>query len=1008
MEKLEQDPAYSVVECVSSLDAASLVRRIGPCLILFHVSKEDDLQRHIMMQNLIRQQINRKQVRLLVTTELRDRALNSFIVAQFGSEVLPEPANEKSLLFKIDRLVKSLPQGKATSRSDESAAETAARERGEPGIEQVPPLELMSDCWSVQTKGIRRIGGRWILKVLGPGPEHGAWSEIEAADGGEGAWCWNPADPEHDPFIQEQGSWVCFGRKPEYQSGGWMMNARTPQLGFYYEGECYGRKLALGENGQLQVAQDSEAARSALQLVQQVAAEKAGATPAKGGAAASRLEPEGVGPGAPEIISGEPLELESDCWLIQNRKPKRVANRWSVTLLGPAPHAGKWVSIENPGEAASEEAFWRWVPHDPENDPFIREEGAWVFRGFQPKFSEVAWVFVGESPELSFYYEGESYGSKLRGDKRGRLTVARDSAAALARLPLMEASLDRVVPSKTAQSSEESGDAAEKSATEGAVREFRFALDRFGKGEGEWESVTFGSQQRRWYVYVAEEVLLEQVPDIRKLGRYWTYFGPSNPIQTDEPPAQWVFRDREPQECASFGDLPRPIQEFLVNYFPGREAEAAQAARAAEHERAKAKVSAQAEAPEFVEIKAERASEEKEVPRFVVPLAEFGAEGGEWESVSVGSQLRRWYCYVPAEVLESETPPEIRALGRYWTYFGSEPPRRIIADIGDAYEFAERKPQACDRFGDLPEAVQQFFLEYFPGGTSAAAKEPVGPAEGEPFVSESGPTEVVIRSEAEREASLSVRDYKVFSNEETEPLIPKGVLDLSSREADAAETGTPDLWFKDDSVPEPRGPELFVDKKAESALLELELEAPQSRVMELTVSPERAPSLEATLSREAQGPGAVWAAHPPGPSLSPLAITVLMSELIRKQDFDPKKIGDRFCEYLRASMGGLHVELWIRAEEGGWFCGGASSESETGGKLAQIFEAFDKDEASASLRTLPDSSQAFCSPVLLSVQGGTRVAGALAITGDGCEKVSEAYCRSASKAVVGLVKSLKG
>jgi hypothetical protein len=134
-----------------------------------------------------------------------------------------------------------------------------------------------------------------------------------------------------------------------------------------------------------------------------------------------------------------PLEIESDCWLAVKENIKSVAGKWIVPLIGPSPRFGQWCA-KNP--STGETGEWEWVPTQLLDDPFIREEGAWVFNGRRPEFQGGTWIFIGANAELYFLYKGESYGSKFSANtsEKDVLVIAEDSSQARAAAGLMERS----------------------------------------------------------------------------------------------------------------------------------------------------------------------------------------------------------------------------------------------------------------------------------------------------------------------------------------------------------------------------------------------------------------------------------------------------------------------------------------------------------------------------------------------------------------------------------------
>jgi hypothetical protein len=172
-----------------------------------------------------------------------------------------------------------------------------------------------------------------------------------------------------------------------------------------------------------------------------------------------------------------PLRLESDCWLTLRDTLKQIAGKWFLSLIGPLPRYGQWCAMdlsENPAFPPSE-SVWEWVPTDLMNDPFIHEEGAWVFRGEKPEFKGGSWRFIGPCIELSFLHKGASYGTKFSSDSKS-MVIAEDSDHARSVVKRIEAleeaglsGCERITPSK------ERCDAAEEQAIE--AQKPHFILD---------------------------------------------------------------------------------------------------------------------------------------------------------------------------------------------------------------------------------------------------------------------------------------------------------------------------------------------------------------------------------------------------------------------------------------------------------------------------------------------------------------------------------------------------
>ena len=111
-------------------------------------------------------------------------------------------------------------------------------------------------------------------------------------------------------------------------------------------------------------------------------------------------------------------------------------------MKGPGPIAGRWLEVESSGDQRS----WEWTPINPDEDPFIKEQGAWIFKGSSglPEALDEIWMFVGERPTLDFQYEKESYGTKFGCEADGTMVLAADSGQAIKASQYFEASWHKV------------------------------------------------------------------------------------------------------------------------------------------------------------------------------------------------------------------------------------------------------------------------------------------------------------------------------------------------------------------------------------------------------------------------------------------------------------------------------------------------------------------------------------------------------------------------------------
>ncbi len=512
LKRLASSPELQACECSAALEAASVTRKAGAALIIAHIVTEADIVSLASLLKLLAQEISQRKVRTLITSKVRNTSVVQTLNRYGATEIVPEPINERALWLKADRHVRALrktlealkspapskAQKQSMEREDDEDTQIRkekASQRAQPGtqIKLVEPLTLESDFWSSSDEKPKKVAGKWNIRFMGPPPTFGKWARVGEEDG-QTRWEWTSSDPENDPFSQLEGKWIFSGQRPEFQGDRWLFVAKHPDLSFVEGGKVLGSKMSCDGDANVYVARDSRQGISAQAMIRnalQASIKKKTASANKEreereeaeelGDLALRNGGSGAGGGG-KVKRVDPLALESDFWLTDGRDPIRVAGRWSVKLIGPGPAAGRWVELET--DKGSEQ-FWQWTPPDPDNDPFIKEQGAWVFRGSAPRFDNDRWVFVGRRPMLAFYYEGESYGAKMAVDEQDNLLLANDSANAQSAYQQIQATLVKVIRknAKSGEGEEDDGVTVLKE-KEGAEGE-----ERAGDGGEEFQHV---------------------------------------------------------------------------------------------------------------------------------------------------------------------------------------------------------------------------------------------------------------------------------------------------------------------------------------------------------------------------------------------------------------------------------------------------------------------------------------------------------------------------------------
>ncbi len=279
IEKLSNDDKVELFQCDTAAEAVATLINARGGILLAHALDAEHIRIFFAMTRSLQNEIQKKTVRLILTSKLRLGQLFSKLENTGIIEILEEPVLEKSLQFKIARHVRVLEfiqEAKSSKTQNEPAAKFEHAAKTRPQLSQigskkkkapplaefltklVDPLHLESDCWLLTRGSAKHVAGRWIVRLLGPGPSIGTWEPLVIENQTDSHWQWTPANPTQDSFIKEEGAWIFRGQKPEFMTDIWLFMGVSLDLSFFYEGRCFGSKLKSAPNGDLLIAQDSD------------------------------------------------------------------------------------------------------------------------------------------------------------------------------------------------------------------------------------------------------------------------------------------------------------------------------------------------------------------------------------------------------------------------------------------------------------------------------------------------------------------------------------------------------------------------------------------------------------------------------------------------------------------------------------------------------------------------------------------------------------------------------
>jgi hypothetical protein len=159
--------------------------------------------------------------------------------------------------------------GNSLRRRQAGAEEsTSSEDEKKAAVKLVDPCKLQSDFWLVHPTKPSRANRRWILRLYGPGPTAGRWVELDTGDASDQYWKWEPTDPKTTPFLKEKGTWVFKGLLPKFTEDSWLFVGRKPDLSFYEDQKKLGTRVAVENTVTLLLCKNSNAANAFVPEIQ--------------------------------------------------------------------------------------------------------------------------------------------------------------------------------------------------------------------------------------------------------------------------------------------------------------------------------------------------------------------------------------------------------------------------------------------------------------------------------------------------------------------------------------------------------------------------------------------------------------------------------------------------------------------------------------------------------------------------------------------------------------------
>jgi hypothetical protein len=264
---LKTNPLYEVEAFSTANDLATYLSGLDAALIISSLMNKEDLITIATFVKLQKKIAKDAIAKVVVINFSGDKQFERALAKLGIQDVIDPTISTKPLRYKIDFWMKSLTA--QTKKAQDSAArslkgaESKAPEAktSDSSIKWEAPLECVDDVWIIKNDSdCKRILSKWLIKVMGPSPYTGQWTEIP---GKSDLWRFEFNSDFKDLLILEEGDWFFYGsQKPDFvwKENIWLIAGSEFDL-FYKNGEEILSRLRLKDKV-LSVSQNSDYAKT--------------------------------------------------------------------------------------------------------------------------------------------------------------------------------------------------------------------------------------------------------------------------------------------------------------------------------------------------------------------------------------------------------------------------------------------------------------------------------------------------------------------------------------------------------------------------------------------------------------------------------------------------------------------------------------------------------------------------------------------------------------------------
>jgi DNA-binding NarL/FixJ family response regulator len=278
---LAKGKQFELMNVPSPAEALQAAQQFQPCVLVVSIRGSLDGQPQVDMLKKLEKQIRGGTVKALVLSSVKNHPLSRAVAAVGVTDYVEEPVPMRSLLFKMNLIVKAVQALKKQQEEQKTAepvvfkSDEEKRAAGEVTVsggarsKYKPALQLGEDTFVFKGALPKKAGKKFVLEVEGPLPESGAWQEERSEKGKQQKWRWEPKLTEGMPEkTAADDGWVHEGEEPVFdaETGKWKLRSERPQLYYRKGGKKIASKVETDDNAVVALAQDSTAARDNLML----------------------------------------------------------------------------------------------------------------------------------------------------------------------------------------------------------------------------------------------------------------------------------------------------------------------------------------------------------------------------------------------------------------------------------------------------------------------------------------------------------------------------------------------------------------------------------------------------------------------------------------------------------------------------------------------------------------------------------------------------------------------